>query len=119
MTRGVSRCPNCGEPVSPFAAGCAICGTDLEVARRRQASKRGVELPRPSFSIRPGSNGFQVAIAFLLALFVSPIGLLLDIYWGYQHRNRGDTTMAALMFAAAALAAVAMVAPVWFWRHIY
>ena len=28
-----SRCPNCKEPVSPFAAGCAICGTDLDTAR--------------------------------------------------------------------------------------
>jgi hypothetical protein len=28
-----SRCPACGERVSPFAAGCAICGADLDVRR--------------------------------------------------------------------------------------
>ena len=28
-----SRCPNCKEPVSPFAAGCAVCGTDLDTRR--------------------------------------------------------------------------------------
>ena len=28
-----SRCPNCREPVSPFAAGCAVCGTDLDPKR--------------------------------------------------------------------------------------
>lgn len=28
-----SRCPNCGERVSPYAAGCAVCGTDLDPAR--------------------------------------------------------------------------------------
>jgi hypothetical protein len=28
-----SRCPNCKEPVSPFAAGCAVCGTDLDTKR--------------------------------------------------------------------------------------
>src|SRR4051794_7673222 len=28
-----SRCPNCREPVSPFAAGCAICGADLDTSR--------------------------------------------------------------------------------------
>jgi hypothetical protein len=28
-----SRCPNCKEPVSPFAAGCAICGADLDTHR--------------------------------------------------------------------------------------
>ncbi len=28
-----SRCPGCGERVSPFAAGCAICGADLDTRR--------------------------------------------------------------------------------------
>jgi len=28
-----SRCPQCGERVSPFAAGCAICGADLDPTR--------------------------------------------------------------------------------------
>jgi hypothetical protein len=28
-----SRCPNCRERVSPYAAGCAICGADLDTRR--------------------------------------------------------------------------------------
>jgi uncharacterized protein (DUF983 family) len=28
-----SRCPNCGERVSPYAAGCAVCGADLDTKR--------------------------------------------------------------------------------------
>lgn len=28
-----SRCHNCGERVSPYAAGCAICGADLDTRR--------------------------------------------------------------------------------------
>ena len=28
-----SRCPSCGERVSPYAAGCAVCGADLDTAR--------------------------------------------------------------------------------------
>jgi hypothetical protein len=28
-----SRCPNCGERVSPYAAGCAVCGADLDTRR--------------------------------------------------------------------------------------
>lgn len=28
-----SRCPSCGERVSPYAAGCATCGADLDPAR--------------------------------------------------------------------------------------
>jgi uncharacterized protein (DUF983 family) len=31
--RDRSRCPQCGERVTPFAAGCAICGADLDVRR--------------------------------------------------------------------------------------
>jgi hypothetical protein len=28
-----SRCPSCGERVSPYAAGCAVCGADLDPGR--------------------------------------------------------------------------------------
>ncbi len=28
-----SRCPKCGERVSPYAAGCATCGADLDPGR--------------------------------------------------------------------------------------
>jgi hypothetical protein len=33
-------CPNCGATVTPFAAGCAICGTDLEAWRRAPSARR-------------------------------------------------------------------------------
>jgi len=33
MPRDRSRCPNCGERVSPYAAGCAVCGADLDPSR--------------------------------------------------------------------------------------
>jgi predicted amidophosphoribosyltransferase len=28
-----NRCPECGEHVSPYAAGCALCGADLDPNR--------------------------------------------------------------------------------------
>jgi len=31
--RNPNRCPRCGEHVSPFAAGCAICGAKLDPER--------------------------------------------------------------------------------------
>jgi len=31
--RDPSRCPNCGERVTPYAAGCALCGVDLDPQR--------------------------------------------------------------------------------------
>jgi uncharacterized protein (DUF983 family) len=33
LTRDRSRCPQCGERVLPLAAGCSICGADLDPAR--------------------------------------------------------------------------------------
>ena len=34
---GPSRCPECREHVSPYAAGCALCGADLDPDRSRHA----------------------------------------------------------------------------------
>jgi predicted nucleic acid-binding Zn-ribbon protein len=31
--RSPDRCPNCGERVSAFAAGCALCGAELNARR--------------------------------------------------------------------------------------
>jgi DNA-directed RNA polymerase subunit RPC12/RpoP len=28
-----NRCPKCGERVTPYAAGCAICGAELDAKR--------------------------------------------------------------------------------------
>lgn len=36
-----SRCPSCGERVSPFAAGCAVCGADLDAHRWDTGPSRG------------------------------------------------------------------------------
>ena len=33
MSRDRSRSPNCGQRVQPFAAGCAVCGADLDTGR--------------------------------------------------------------------------------------
>ena len=30
-----TRCPNCREHVSPYAAGCALCGAELDPDRTR------------------------------------------------------------------------------------
>jgi predicted amidophosphoribosyltransferase len=31
-----ARCPNCGERVTPYAAGCWLCGAALDPARWQQ-----------------------------------------------------------------------------------
>jgi hypothetical protein len=61
----------------------------------------------------------QVALAMALALFLSPIGLILALYWSVQQRDSGNPTMMWLMLGADALSVAAILAPVWFWSHIY
>jgi len=119
MPRGISKCPNCGEPVSPFAAGCAICGADLEAARARQAQKRQLELPGlPSFGGAGGVDWAQLLIALILAVALSPLGLLLSAYWAFRHFRYGETTMVVLMCATGAMAVAAILDPFWFGSHL-
>ena len=110
MPRASNVCPNCGEPVSQFAAGCAICGADLESWRRererREASRR---LPRPQVprGIGGGRSGeilFAVVMA-ALALFAPPVGLLFCGYMAYRFDRDGSVAMrnVALACAVAAL----------------
>jgi hypothetical protein len=72
MPRDPNRCPNCGERVSPFAAGCALCGAELDPHRHRRRMPR-LDLGRlPS----PGVDAFAVALLVLLTLFAPLIGLV-------------------------------------------
>lgn len=120
MPRAISRCPKCGQAVTPFAAGCAICGTDLEAARAALAARRRISLPRPRwFEVDSGLDWFQIAVAFVLALSLSPLGVLLAVYWARQRWLGRERAMTWLMIAAAALGVAAMLAPVWFWSHVY
>jgi hypothetical protein len=135
MPRAISKCPRCGQPVTPFAAGCAICGADLEAARAALAAKRRLDLPalptrltrgpglarggRGWFEARTGIDWVHIVVAILLALAASPFGLVLGLYWAIQRYRGGETVMALAMLAAAGLAAAALVAPVWFWSRLY
>jgi predicted amidophosphoribosyltransferase len=42
LARNPHTCPRCGEHVSAFAAGCALCGADLDPKR---AQHQGIGLP--------------------------------------------------------------------------
>ena len=68
-----SRCPQCGERVQPFAAGCAICGADLDTARW----DTGPSLPQRvgswfsalSYGGPIGGIGLALIIGFLIYWF--------------------------------------------------
>jgi hypothetical protein len=115
-------------PVSAFAAGCAICGADLEKARAQRAAKRRPELPGvPGLPGLPGLRSFgrsggvdwaQLAIALILAVAFSPLGFLLSVYWAVRHQRYGETTMMALMLMTTAIALAAILHPLWFGSHL-
>jgi hypothetical protein len=119
MPRAISKCPECGSTVSQFAAGCAVCGADLEAARAKLASRREIPLPRPTL---PGGklrvDWVHLVIALILAVAAPPIGFLLSLYWAFQRRRTREPVMMFAMLAIAAISAAALLAPVWFWSHI-
>lgn len=103
--------------MSPFAAGCAICGTDLEAARDQLASRRRPVPALPRFPrVDARLDPLQVSIAVVLAIAAPVLGLLLALFWAAQRHRAGEQLMAAVMLAAAALAAAAFFAPAWFGR---
>jgi hypothetical protein len=63
-----TRCPQCGERVTPFAAGCAICGADLEPARNHHVPvSRRVGPAWDASSMRPDLIVLAIAALVLLS----------------------------------------------------
>lgn len=121
MARAITHCPKCGQTVTPFAAGCAVCGTDLEAARAARSARRGIELPRARWyggASTARIDWAHLAVAVLAALAIAPVGFLLALYWASRYNRDGEPTMTVAMLAVAGLAAAAMLAPVWFWSHL-
>jgi hypothetical protein len=86
-----TRCPDCGEPVSVFAAGCAICGADL-AQHRRELEARRIELPHVPRARRRSALRFDahlVLVALVLAAtLLSPFLALIMAAVGAQDRHR-------------------------------
>lgn len=114
MATRAGRCPGCGEPVSPFAAGCAICGHDLAELRRRQATRRQPpQLPRmgPLFATPTSQDAAFIAI-LALAVVLSPLLCLGLAIFGAIDRNRqGRVGARNAIIAIAVLAAAVMFIP--------
>ena len=98
VPRAISKCPSCREPVSPFAAGCAICGTNLEAARAELAAKRArrPSLPGP---IRLGDDAVRIGVGVIAAVFAPVMGALLTGYFAYDADRNGRTATRNLMIA--------------------
>src|SRR3712207_3719436 len=95
MARHAGRCPECGEPVSHFAAGCAICGADLERWRAEQAQRRA-KLPSVSApSLRLSAiddDWLMVGLTVVLVLFAPLFGLILALIGARDPRRANRRT---------------------------
>jgi hypothetical protein len=66
-----ARCPNCRERVTPYAAGYALCGADLDPTRTHHVPiSRRVGSAWDAFSHRPDLNVFAIAVV-VLAYYVT------------------------------------------------
>ena len=117
--RSFNRCPNCGEPVSQFAAGCAVCGTDLESHRRELAARRArrpdVALPRPGI---PRGDLLPIVVAVLLAAAMPFFGLLLALWLAYDRHRNGRLGARNAFLAIAALALAGLLFPLFLWDRL-
>jgi hypothetical protein len=97
--------------VSVFAAGCAICGSDL-VEHRRELEERRIELPhlarparRPGFRV----DAHVVLVALVvLATLLSPFLALIMAAVGAQDRHRNGQTGQRNLFVALVLVNLAL-----------
>jgi hypothetical protein len=65
-----SRCPNCRERVTPFAAGCAICGTDLDVRRFDQGPTAMQRVESQLAALRMGPRPFYSGVTVVVVVVV-------------------------------------------------
>jgi hypothetical protein len=106
VPRGISKCPNCKEPVSPFAAGCAICGYDL-VAARTERAQRSAWMDRIP-TINFGDDWVVFGLCLLLALGAPVVGFIFGAFLAWRADEDGDTRRRNLMFVVIAVAAIQM-----------
>jgi len=115
MARSSSRCPECGEPVSQFAAGCAICGADLEAHRKQLAARRPAlpSVPRialPGWLPRPRAGGdvhvTRLVLAAALTLLAPFLGFFLAAFFAYHAEQDGRAGMRNALVAVCGFAFV-------------
>ena len=103
--------------MTPFAAGCAVCGADLEAWRRRRAASpveraRGrVRMPR--LSVERRRDFLLLLVLFVLVAFSPLFGALIAGFVAFAKHREGDTAMrnAALGFLALDVVAVLLGIP--------
>ena len=97
--------------MTPFAAGCAVCGVDLEAHRRRETERqarfqavRPPGLPRP----RVSPDVAAVGLTALAAVFMPFLALVMAVLWARDPMRAGVRTP---LIACGVLAVVMLAVP--------
>ena len=104
--------------MTQFAAGCAVCGFDLEAARA-EAAARGPSLADRAADLRPGrltspsarQDLFLALVILALIVFFPLVGLALAGWTAYDRNRNGDARMRNVALVLAALAIVFLALP--------
>ena len=104
--------------MTQFAAGCAVCGFDLDAARA-EAAERCPSLGDRAASLRPASlstntfrqDGFVVAIIVLLVVFFPLVGAALAAWTAYDRHRSSDERIRNVALALLAVAVVFLAVP--------
>jgi hypothetical protein len=119
MPRSISRCPKCREPVSQFAAGCAVCGTDLQAARAELEERRAKRPQLPGGVPRVGDDAIRIGVTVLAALFSPLMGALLAGWFAYDADRDGRVPTRNLMILLLGFSLVGLVAYVQIWGGLF
>jgi hypothetical protein len=119
MAPKVTTCPDCGERVSPFAGGCAICGADLDEHRRRLAERpdlgrtvRSIPDVRPrGLTSRIDPDVALVSVAVLFLLVLPFMGTLLAALGAWDRSKRGDVRMRNVFLVLLSLGVLSFFTP--------
>ena len=100
------KCPNCGTPVSQFAAGCAICGEDLVAAReRRERRRRAMSVPASgNLTHISGQDALIAGLMLVVAIGAPLLGGVLAGLFAYQANSEGNIARRNLCLIAVAVA---------------
>ncbi len=115
MKRGANVCPRCGASVTPYAAGCGVCGADLDRLRRPRSTRLPGTPSRHSLPYRTGDllEGTLLTVLMVtVALFAPLYGMALAAAVGIDRRRRGRRTMRNMAIVSFALALLAFFVPV-------
>ena len=87
--------------MTPYAAGCAICGADIGAARAARASSHSAQVLDRVRMPRLGDDGLRFLIALILVVGTGPIGLLVVCWFAWQLNEEDRILQRNLMIGLA------------------